>query len=321
MGYSGEVYLYGWAKSALSLPARTILSIIKDNAIVSSAASTAFALSLLAVFVAAGDLSALGVTQGDGARYLGLAFALVAVILIAGIAFKGRLFTLSSRVLMGAFGLYFFRLVIMNVLQLVQWTLVIPGVPWQTWIVFLAAQVVISRIPLLPGNDLVFLTTSMELASVLGIPVDALLAMFVVTSASDRALNLVMFGLVSWLASDSRPLVRIGRRRCKCDRVMRKGTAIASLCSIPSLGTNHDMTPHFPAFRFRLRPAIWTNGHQTLRPPGLDPPRSGHSPCSVGGRRNGVRAAADHHRRLRVGPSGRHSRPTGTASKGGGPCR
>jgi hypothetical protein len=110
------------------------------------------------------------------------------------------LFTLPARILAGAFALYFGRLVIMNALQMLQWSLVIPGVSWQTWTVFLAAQVVISRIPLLPGNDLIFMTTSMELAGALGIPVDALLAMFVVTSAADRALNLVMFGLVSWLA-------------------------------------------------------------------------------------------------------------------------
>jgi hypothetical protein len=200
MGYSGEVYLFGWAKSTLGLGARRALSIIKDNALVSSAASTAFALSLLSLFVAAGDLAPLGISQGDGVQYLAVALGVVAVVLVAAVAFRGRLFTLPARILAGAFALYFGRLVIMNALQMLQWSLVIPGVSWQTWTVFLAAQVVISRIPLLPGNDLIFMTTSMELAGALGIPVDALLAMFVVTSAADRALNLVMFGLVSWLA-------------------------------------------------------------------------------------------------------------------------
>lgn len=199
LGYSGEAYLFAWARRHVALPARRILGIIKDNVVLSGFGSTVFAVVLLAAFLAVGNVEALGISRDRGMLYFVIAAAALVVLGLLGTRFRGRLFSLPGRVLVLVFGLHFGRLAAMNVLQVVQWDLVIPEVGWQSWFVFLAAQVVISRLPLLPARDLLFLGASVELAVVLGIPRAAMAGMLVALSALDKALNLVLFVAVSAL--------------------------------------------------------------------------------------------------------------------------
>lgn len=198
-GYSGEAYLYAWARRHVALPGRRILGIIRDNVVLSGFGSTVFAVLLLAAFLAVGNVEVLGISRGEGLVYFALAAGTLVAAAILGARFRGRLFALPGRVLGLAFLLHFGRLLAMNVLQVMQWDLVIPGVGWQSWFVLLAAQVVISRLPLLPARDLLFLGASVELAAGLGVPRAAMAAMFVVLSALDKGLNLVLFALVSVL--------------------------------------------------------------------------------------------------------------------------
>jgi hypothetical protein len=197
VGYSGEAYLFAWARKRVALPDRQVLSIIKDNVVLSGFASTLFAVSLLSLFVAFGDLEAVGLGVDQGLGYAVGAGAVVALVVLLGVRFRGRLFTLSTRMLALVCGLHFGRLLVMNLLQVVQWSLVIPGVGWEGWFVFLAVQVIVSRLPLLPSRDLIFLGASLELAEGLGIPRAELATMLVVLSAMDKALNLVLFLSIS----------------------------------------------------------------------------------------------------------------------------
>lgn len=199
LGYSGEVYLYSWARRHVALPARAVLGAIKDNTIVSSAASTVFSVGLLVTFFALGDLSLLGWDADTEARVVWGALAVTALLLGAGLLLRRRLFGIGGRLLVGIFAIYLVRLVLMNVLQVGQWSLAIPGVGWRTWFVFLAVQVIVSRIPFLPSRDLVFLGASVEVAAALGIARAEVAGMLVVLSACDKALNLVLFTAVSAL--------------------------------------------------------------------------------------------------------------------------
>jgi hypothetical protein len=199
LGYSGEAYLFAWGRRHTGLPARRVFGIIRDNVVLSGAGSTAFAVVLLAVFLIVGNLEPLGISRQSGGLYLIAGLAILGGAAAVGARFRHRLFVLSGRMLALLFVLHFGRLAVMNVLQVVQWDLIIPGVGVPSWFVFLAVQVMISRLPILPARDLLFLGASVELAGVLGIPRAEMAAMLVVLSALDKALNLVLFLAVSAL--------------------------------------------------------------------------------------------------------------------------
>ena len=197
VGYSGEAYLFAWARNRVPMPDRQVLGIIKDNVVLSGFASTLFAVSLLALFAAFGNLEAIGLSSERSALYVIGAVAVLAILAAIGARFRTRLFALPARMLGLVFVLHYGRLAAMNVLQVVQWDLVIPDIGWQNWFVFLAVQVIISRLPLLPSRDLIFMGASIGLAEDLGIPRAQMAAMLVLLSAMDKALNLVLFLSIS----------------------------------------------------------------------------------------------------------------------------
>lgn len=195
--YSGEVFLYVWARSRVPMGERALFSLIKDNAILSSVASTSFAVVLLAAFVLLGDVQVLGLDPADGWLYLLGGVGGLAALIGLALLFRRRLFRMGGRTMAAAFALYFGRLVLMNVLQVAQWSLVLPEVGLDTWFVFLAALTVISRVPFLPAKDLLFLSAGVELSALAALPAASVAGMLLVTSAVDKLLNLVMFVSVS----------------------------------------------------------------------------------------------------------------------------
>ena len=196
-GYSGEVFMYAWARKATALSGREVLHIIKDNTLLSSFASTVFSVLLLLVFLFVGDLERIGMSRASGPAFVWVAVAVTVLVAGLGLRFRRRLFGMPTRLIVLAFGLYFVRLVGINALQVLQWSRVIPDVAIGTWFTFLAAQVIVSRVPLLPAKDLLFLSASVGLAGVMGLSPDRVAAMLVVLSALDKSVNLVAFVLVS----------------------------------------------------------------------------------------------------------------------------
>ena len=90
--------------------------------------------------------------------------------------------------------------------QVVQWMVVMPEVSLQTWFSFLAVLLVISRIPLLPSRDLIFVGAGIELSRFLDVPPAPIAGMLLVQSVLDKLLNLVLFTLLSRADRDAAPL-------------------------------------------------------------------------------------------------------------------
>jgi hypothetical protein len=70
-------------------------------------------------------------------------------------------------------------------------------VPMTTWLVFLTAQMVMTRIPFLPSQDLMVLGLGVALSSVVDVPAIAVAGMFVAAGALSQIANLVIFGWTS----------------------------------------------------------------------------------------------------------------------------
>ncbi|WP_168193655.1 hypothetical protein [Caulobacter sp. FWC26] len=151
LGYSGEAFLYVWARRA----SRTVASpfaAIKDANIVSALMGNV--LTLVLALVSATQLQDL-----DFARRLGPALwsGLIPVAISLGVlAFGRRVFSLRLGQLFYVAGVCGLRLGAWAGLTVLVWSLALPLVAPAQWVVLLAIRLLVSRIPLISNKDLVF---------------------------------------------------------------------------------------------------------------------------------------------------------------------
>ena len=195
---SGDVYLYLWAKKNVVSSSKAIFHTLKDNLIISSAASTFEALILLLIFFCFG-LIALP-RDWLTSRWSFIIIVLVGALVLLGLAFRLRknIFFLNRKVLLGAFGLHLVRLLTVQSFQIAQWAFVLPGIPISKWINLLAAQIVISRIPFLPSRHLIFFGAGLEISESLSIPSAALAGILLAENVINQVLTLVLFLFASF---------------------------------------------------------------------------------------------------------------------------
>jgi hypothetical protein len=200
LGYSGDVYLYLWARENVGKTEREVRGAVKDNAILSSVASTAFSVGVLVLLFLTGQILWTDRIAGHEATYL-------AAILLAGgigaalaVRFRKVLFDLPGRMAAALFAIHVTRLVLMGVLQVVQWSVAMPGTSWRVWGTLFAVQTVMSRIPILPARDFIFVGTSVELSRALDVSAAGIAGMLLVSNLLDKAFNFLFFTLSALLA-------------------------------------------------------------------------------------------------------------------------
>ena len=200
LSYSGDVYLYLWARDRISnWTDRELLHSIKDNAIMSSVASTIVAFGLLAVFLFSGLVSLPDAIAEHEVMYLIGGLIVIAIMIAVGVNFRSVVFGLSGRVLAVIFGLHITRLFGVKTLQIMEWNVVIPEVALEVWFTFLSVQIITTRIPFLPSRDLIFMAVGIELAGAIQVSKAAIAGVLGVHSVLDKGLNLLLFaGVSAW---------------------------------------------------------------------------------------------------------------------------
>lgn len=151
LGYSGEAFLYVWARRAAGAVSEPFAA-IKDANIVSALLGNLLTLALAAVSVA--ELREL-----DFARRLGPALwsGLIPLAISVGVlAFGRRVFSLRPSQLAYVAGACGLRLAVWTTLTVMVWSMALPDVAPGLWIVLLAIRFLVSRIPLISNKDLVF---------------------------------------------------------------------------------------------------------------------------------------------------------------------
>ncbi len=197
VGYSGEVYLFVWARQRLGIESRPLLVALKDNAVLSALASAAVPCALLAAFVATGQARWIA-DWLDSAGGLLLATLLGGLFLLPlAIRLRRRILNAGARVAAGVFGIHLLRIGGVVVLQATQWALVLPAEPWSVWLTFLTMQMVISRLPLIPNRDLLFLSAGLELSHAVHGPREAMAGLLLAGGALGQGSNLLFFLLTS----------------------------------------------------------------------------------------------------------------------------
>lgn len=190
---SGEAYIALWARSRFGLSVGEVWSSVKDVNLLSAAASNLLSPIILLSLLALGSR---GTLIGIDPR---LAQGAIAVTILAALAtvaigvFQKRLISGSRRLSWFTFSVHGVRYLLGYVFQLLQWLVVLPQAGLTTWLAFLAAHIVLLRLPLLPNKDLLFVTLSVGLAKAVHAPEAAVAALFLTGSALQQAVNLLIF--------------------------------------------------------------------------------------------------------------------------------
>lgn len=197
LGYSGEVYLYMWARNVVRKTERELLETVRDTNIVSSVASTAVAVCLLTVFLYLGHFNVRGWFSHQPIHYVLIGAAIAAVLIALGWRFRRYIFSMAPRIAAIVLGIYAVRLILGQVLQIGQWSVAMPSVALSTWFTFAAVSLIVSRIPFIPSQDLVFLGASVELSTMMDIPTAGVAGMLLAISVLDKVTNLSLFAGIS----------------------------------------------------------------------------------------------------------------------------
>lgn len=201
--YSGESYFFVWASRHLGLPRRTLLHSIKDSNVLSAGAGLLTAWLMLSALVTTGAVRF--PFHPSGYVWLYAAVAVFPLLLcLALVLGRRKLTTLGGRQLAWTFGVHLTRCVLSQVLQFGLWSLsgALPSAI--DCLNFVMLRLLISRLPLAPNKDLIFVGSGLAAAASMDLTVAPVAAVLVTISVSDQVLNLLLTG-VPWLAE------RLGR--------------------------------------------------------------------------------------------------------------
>ncbi|TYP95022.1 hypothetical protein LX73_0317 [Fodinibius salinus] len=171
LGYSGEFYLFYWAKEKLGIASVEAMKFVKDNNILSSLSSTFVSVILLIFFLSEGhiDLADYIPQFENNLMYLWIALG---ILVVGFIAYKFRTYILSVglKEALTISGIYTGRLIFINFVQVFQYYIAEPTVPWAVWFTLMAVEIMSTRIPFLPSRDVLFASLALEMATVMNVP-------------------------------------------------------------------------------------------------------------------------------------------------------
>lgn len=193
MGYSGEGFLTLWARRKLDLDDKTIVVGVKDNNLLSALASNLATVIVIIVLLATGGLRAgLHALPGGGLLFL-LAFSSSLILSVSVIALRRRLIALPTDKLRVILAVHGVRTALILFLHAAMYAAALPGAPLSAWLMFLALQLVLSRIPFIPNQDLVFLGAALSLAPIVNASEAALAGMLLAEAGLSQIINLILF--------------------------------------------------------------------------------------------------------------------------------
>ncbi|MGE0409496.1 MAG: hypothetical protein AB7P23_09585, partial [Amphiplicatus sp.] len=192
-GYSGEGFLALWARRRLGLSDREALVGVKDNNVLSSFTANVATVGVVLALAAAGGLD-------EGLRLLPGAAALFAASFLAAAAmativalFRKRLVALSAPEMRQVIALHAARQAMTLTLFAAMYAAAIPSESFGVWFWFIGLQLVLSRIPFLPNQDLVYLTVALSFAALVGAPREAVAGMLVAEAGLSLLFSVTLF--------------------------------------------------------------------------------------------------------------------------------
>ncbi len=195
--YSGEGYLFLWAKQHLPLPKSMLLHAIKDSNLLSATAALVVFFGLLIVLALSGQWQIPLVVGGDVWLYA----AVLCFPLILGIGFvlaRKKVTALRGDQIAFTFAVHCVRTVVSHASHVALWSLAMPAIPLAAWLNFLAFRILVSRLSFVGANGILVVTTSIAFAGTLGLPPAGIAGVLLTIAAAEQLLSAVFVGL-PWL--------------------------------------------------------------------------------------------------------------------------
>lgn len=199
VGYSGEFFLFHWARNTLGINGKDAAKYVKDNNILSSVASTFITIILVYYFVMSGYISITDYIEFDDVSFTTILGVVIGVVVIGFLTFHFRkqIISINKKEAIQLFGIHAFRILFINIFQIIQYSIARPDVPMEVWFTITAIQIGISRIPGLPSTDALFVTVTLQMSGSLDVPSEILGGITGINLVLKRILNIVTFSLAN----------------------------------------------------------------------------------------------------------------------------
>lgn len=193
IGYSGEAYLFVWMRDNVPVETKKVFQAIKDNVILSSIASTFTAIVMMTVFAMTGTVDFLSFIPPRTATVI---LGLLIAVLLGLFIFGNRLISMGKAVAFKIYSIHQVRLLFVFGLEVFNWSLVVPEVPWSIWFTFLAIKIIASRIPFLPSQDVLFIAIGIEFSKHLAVSSAAIGGVFLAGNIVSKVISLLFFSIM-----------------------------------------------------------------------------------------------------------------------------
>ncbi|SMO42854.1 hypothetical protein [Fodinibius sediminis] len=199
LGYSGEFYLFYWAREKIGIPAVEAMKFIKDNNILSSLSSTFISVVLLIFFLTQGyiDIGEYIPQVENNLVYLWIALGL-GVVAVIGYQFRNYILSVSLDEGLKISGIYTGRLILTNLIQIIQYKIAEPTVPWAVWFSLMAVQIMSTRIPFLPSRSVLYVSVAIEMSVMLNVPETQLVGVLTANLILKKMIGAISFIVTSF---------------------------------------------------------------------------------------------------------------------------
>lgn len=197
LGYSGEVYIYTWAREHVKQSDRALMETVRDMNILSAAASTGVAAILVTIFALNGRLNVRDLIGDAQVAGIAGAVAFTAILLVVVVRLRKYLFSMPRKPASLVFALHVGRQILRQFLEIAMWHVALPDIPLAVWFTYAAVSIIVTRIPFMPSHDLVIMGMAVGLSGALSVPEPAIFAMFGAVVVLHRLISLLVFVTVS----------------------------------------------------------------------------------------------------------------------------
>jgi hypothetical protein len=195
LDYSGEAFFYFWAQAHLKLRPGLLVHAIKDSNLLSGGAGLTMVYVMVVMLLALGGLRIPAEFNAHGWLYV--LVGTVPLILCAALVLGHRkLTTLSRRDIGFTFAVHFLRAVLVLAVEFGLWELSGALPTAVACLQFVALRLVVTRLPLVPNKDLIFMGAGIAAAGMTSVAVTPVATVLVILTAAD----LVLAGTVASLA-------------------------------------------------------------------------------------------------------------------------
>lgn len=197
LDYSGEVFFFLWAQAQHKLPVRMLIHSIKDSNVLSAGAGLAMVWVMALMLLATGGLTLPPSLKGHFWLYvlIGSVPLVLCLVLVLG---HRKVTVLSRRQIAVTFAIHFGRCFLVLAVELGLWALsgALPGLV--ACLQFVALRLVITRLPLVPNKDLIFVGAGIAAAGMARMDVTPVATVLVILAAADLILASSVAG-IPWL--------------------------------------------------------------------------------------------------------------------------